>query len=273
MLGEPTELIVVFAISITLLGAVMLIFAARFGDRVVAATGVSQSVVRQRRSKAFRSHSASRMLRQKEWILLARDPWLMSQTLMQILYLVPPALFLWHSFHNRTNDAYILLVPMMVMAAGHLGGNLAWLSISGEDAPELIATAPVSAQRIIWAKIEAVMGAVAFIFAPLVVALAFASVRPALVAGAGVLIAAASAVLIQLCFRIQARRSQFRHRHVSASRIATLAEAVSSIAWALSSALAAAGLWLALIPALTAIGILGGVWLSSPPQAQSYASR
>ena len=161
----------------------------------------------------------------------------------------------------------------MVMAAGHLGGNLAWLSISGEDAPDLVATAPISAQRIIWAKIEAVMGVVAFIFAPLVVALGFASVRPALVAGAGVLIAAASAILIQLCFRVQARRSQFRHRHVSASRIATLAEAVSSIAWALSSALAAAGIWVALIPAVTAIGILGGVWLSSPPVAQSYVSR
>jgi len=273
MLAQPTELIVVLVTSITLLGAVMLIFAARFGDRVVAAAGVSQSVVRQRYSKRFRNYSASGMLRHKEWILLARDPWLMSQTLMQILYLGPPALFLWHSFYNRTNDAYILLVPMMVMAAGHLGGNLAWLSISGEDAPDLIATAPVSAQRIIWAKIEAVMGVIAFIFAPLVVALAFASVKPALVAGAGVLTATASAILIQLCFRKQARRSQFRHRHVSASRIATFAEAVSSIAWALSSALAAAGIWVALIPALIAIGILGGVWLNSPPLVQSYASR
>jgi ABC-2 type transport system permease protein len=117
------------------------------------------------------------------------------------------------------------------------------------------------------------MGVIAFIFAPLVVALAFASVRPALVAGSGVLIAGASAILIQLCFRVQARRSQFRYRHVSASRIATLAEAVSSIAWALSSALAAASTWLALIPALIAIGILGGVWLSSPPPTQSYALR
>jgi ABC-2 type transport system permease protein len=273
MLGEPTELMVVLAISITLLGGAMLSFAARFGERAMAAAGVSQSVVRQRRSKAFRSQSASRMLRQKEWILLARDPWLMSQTLMQILYLVPPALFLWHSFRSRTDDAYILLVPMIVMAAGHLGGNLAWLSISGEDAPDLVATAPISVQRIIWAKIEAVMGVIAFIFAPLVVALAFASVRPAFVAGAGVLVTATSAVLIQLCFRMQARRSQFRHRHVSSSRIATFAEVVSSIAWALSSALAAAGIWHALIPALIAISVLGGVWLISPPITQSYASQ
>ena len=119
---------------------------------------------------------------------------------MQILYLLPPALFLWHTFRSRT-DAYVLLVPMMVMAAGHLGGNLAWLSISGEDAPDLVATTPISPRRIIWAKIEAVMGAITFIFAPLVAVLAFSSVTAGLVAGVGVLIAAASATLIQLCFR------------------------------------------------------------------------
>ena len=49
-------------------------------------------------------------------------------------------------FSQRHHDAYVLLVPMMVMAAGHLGGNLAWLSISGEDAPDLVATAPISAR-------------------------------------------------------------------------------------------------------------------------------
>jgi ABC-2 type transport system permease protein len=253
--GDPPLLLLVMASSVALLGAAILIFAPRFGDHVAAAAGVSQSIVCQRRwSERFRRRSVSRMLRQKEWILLARDPWLMSQTLMQLLYLLPPALFLWHSFYSRT-EAYVLLVPMMVMAAGHLGGNLAWLSISGEDAPEIIATAPISARRIIGAKIEAVMGAIAFIFAPLIVALAFASVRPALAAAVAVLVAAASAIMIQLCFRRQARRSQFRHRHASSSRIATLAEAVTSIAWAATSALAAAGIWLALVPALIAIGI------------------
>jgi len=270
VLGDPAALILVAAISIALLGAVMLIFAGRFGDHVVAAASVSQAAIRQRRwSKAFCRRSVSRVLRHKEWTLLARDPWLMSQALMQILYLLPAALFLWHTFHSKT-DAYVLLVPVMVMAAGHLGGNLAWLSISGEDAPDLVATAPISPQRIIWAKIEAVMGATAVVFAPLIAALAFASVRPALVAGVGSLVATASATLIQLCFRTRARRSQFRHRQLSSSRIATFAEAFSSIAWAATSALAAAGIWLALFPALIAISILGGVCLISPPEIQAY---
>jgi ABC-2 type transport system permease protein len=64
---------------------------------------------------------------------------------------------------------------------------------------------------------------------------------------------------------VQARRSQFRRRQTS-SRIATFAEAFSSIAWASTAALAAAGTWIALGPALIAIGILGGVRLISPAQ-------
>jgi ABC-2 type transport system permease protein len=265
-LGDPAALVLVAAISVALLGAAILIFSARFGDHVLAAAGVSQSVVRQRRwSQHFRRRSAARALRHKEWTLLARDPWLMSQTLMQILYLLPPAVLLWRSFYSGTG-ASIVLVPVVVMAAGQLGGGLAWLTISGEDAPDLVATAPIGARRILWAKIEAVMGAIAFVFAPLVVVLAFAAAWPAIVAAAGVLIAAGAATLVQLCFRSQARRSLFRRRQVS-SRMATFAEAFSSISWAGCSALAAAGTWLAVVPAVIALGILLGVWLISPRKA------
>ena len=263
VLGDPAALVLVAAISLTLLGSAMLIFSARFGDHVVAAAGVSQSVVRQRRwAQGFRRRSPSRALRHKEWALLARDPWLMSQTLMQILYLLPPALLLWRSFHSGTG-AFVVLVPVIVMAAGQLGGGLAWLTISGEDAPDLVATAPITARRILWAKIEAVMGAIVFVFAPLIVALAFAAPWPAIVAGAGVLIGAAAATFVQLCFRSQARRSQFRRRQVS-SRIATFAEAFSSISWAATAALAVAGSWLTIVAAAMALGVLAGARAISP---------
>ena len=234
---------------------------------------MSHAVVRQHRwSKTFSSRSVSAVLRLKEWTLLARDPWLMSQILMQLLYLLPPALFLWHTLHTRT-EASVLLVPMMVMAAGHLAGNLAWLSISGEDAPDLIATAPISAQRITWAKIEAVMGAIAFIFAGLVAALMFVSVWAALVASAGIAATAASATLIQYWFRNQVRRSHFRHRHVSSSRVATFAEAFSSIGWAATSGLAVAGSWLALLLGFFSICVLGFVWLIAAPNTEGSIIR
>ena len=113
----------------------------------IAAAGVSEprragSVRRAR----FRPATPQRALRRKEWTLLRRDPWLMSQTLMQMLYLLPPAFLLWRSFGDG-DGALVVLVPVLVMAAGQLAGGLAWLAISGEDAPDLVATAPVSARE------------------------------------------------------------------------------------------------------------------------------
>jgi ABC-2 type transport system permease protein len=261
-LGDARALAAAVALSLALLGLAIAIFSGRFGEHAMAAAGVSFARVRQVTRQGFRRRSAANALRHKEWTLLARDPWLVSQTLMQILYLLPPALMLWLSFRDG-GIALVVLVPVLVMAAGQLGGGLAWLSISGEDAPDLIATAPITPQRVMLAKIEAVMGAIGLVFAPLVAALAFASPTAAGVSAIGVLIAAASATLIQLCFRVQARRSQFRRRQTS-SRIATFAEAFSSIAWAATATLVAGGTWLAIFPAATALIILGGVRLIAP---------
>ncbi|MGB6348728.1 MAG: permease, partial [Pseudolabrys sp.] len=260
MLGDVGALIVVVVSGFGFLVLSIALYSPRFGEHAVAAAGVSAATVRQRRwSLRFRRRSASRALRQKEWTLLWRDAWLVSQTLMQILYLLPPALLLWVTFRDN-NDSFVVLIPVLVMAAGQLAGGLAWLSISGEDAPDLVATAPISAHRVLWAKIEAVIGAVVLIFAPIIAVLAFDSVFAALVCGLGVLSAAAAATIIQLCFRVQARRSQFRRRQTS-SRVATFAEAFSSISWAATSALAAAETWAALGTAAIAFAILAGVWM------------
>jgi ABC-2 type transport system permease protein len=199
------------------------------------------------------------MLRRKEWALLRRDPWLMSQTLMQMLYLLPPAFLLWKSFED-SRTSVVLLVPVLVMAAGQLAGGLAWLAISGEDAPDLIATAPLTARQVTRAKIEAVIGCIALVFAPFLLALALLDAYAAIVAALGIGAAAAAATSIQLYFRAQAKRSQFRRRQTS-SRVATFAEAFSSISWAGAAALAAAGTAIAIVPAILAVAILAGVRL------------
>jgi ABC-2 type transport system permease protein len=262
ILGDAAALGAVLAVGAVLLAAAIAAFAPRFGEHAVAAAGASHTPTRQRRSGAIRPAAPRRALRRKEWTLLLRDPWLASQTLMQLLYLLPPALMLWRTFADGT-AGLILLVPVLVMAAGQLAGGLAWLAISGEDAPDLVATAPVPARHIVRAKIEAVMGATAIVFAPFVMALALAAPFSAVVAGIGIAAAAAGATTIQLWFRAQAKRSHFRRRQTS-SRVATFAEAFSSIAWAGTAALAAAGTWLAVVAALIAVAILGGARLVSP---------
>jgi ABC-2 type transport system permease protein len=157
---------------------------------------------------------------------------------------------------------------VLVMAAGQLAGGLAWLAISGEDAPDLIATAPVKASQIVQAKIEAVLGAIMLAFSPFVLALALVSTWPAFIAAIGVLTAAAAATTIQLWFRAQARRSHFRRRQTS-SRIATIAEALSSIAWAATTGLAAADSLLALVPGTVGLIILACTRKLSPRGASA----
>jgi ABC-2 type transport system permease protein len=261
-LGDSAALASVLAVSVVLLAATILLLAPRFADHVIAAASVSQTVQRQRPVRGFRHGSSERALRSKEWALLRRDPWLASQTLMQLLYLLPPALLLWYDY-AETGKTPALLVPVLIMAAGQLGGGLAWLAISGEDAPDLIASAPVSAPRVLAAKVEAVLGAIALVFAPFGIALALVEPLDALIAAGGIAIAGASATAVQLAFRSQAKRSHFRRRQVS-SRVATFAEALTSIGWAATGACAAAGTWLAVIPGVLAIAILGGAWMISP---------
>jgi ABC-2 type transport system permease protein len=181
---------------------------------------------------------------------------------MQLLYLLPPALLLWLTYGEQ-GGAAALLVPVLIMSAGQLAGGLAWLAISGEDAPDLVATAPVSGGRVLGAKIEAVLGGIVFVFAPFAIAMAIAAPFDATVAAGGIAIAAASATTIQLSFRTQAKRSHFRRRQTS-SRVATFAEALSSIGWAATGAFAAAGTWIAVPSGAIAIAILGGAWLISP---------
>jgi ABC-2 type transport system permease protein len=242
------------------------VFSGRFGEHATAAAGIAEARVRQKRMSGFRTISARRALRHKEWTLLRRDPWLVSQTLMQIFYLLPPALLLWRNFGSDTGTLTIL-APVTVMAAGQLSGGLAWLAVSGEDAPDLVRTAPISPRAIIIAKIEAVLGAIAIVMAPLLIAVGFASPRIALVTALGIAASASSATAIQLWFRAQARRNQFRRRQTS-SRVATFAEAFSSISWAATAGMLAAGSSFAIGGAIFALIVLFLTWTISPSRSE-----
>jgi ABC-2 type transport system permease protein len=265
ILGDGEALLFLLSIGLVLLGLVLTVLSPRFADTALSASAHAASHRQGKETKAFRGGSRHQALRRKEFLLLGRDPWLVSQTLMQLLYLVPPALFLWRSFSD-SSTAIVLITPVIVMAAGQLAGGLAWLTISGEDAADLVATAPLSPSRVIRAKIEVVLIVIGVIFAPLVAALAFLAPLQAVITAAGVAIGAASATAIQLWFRVQARRSQFRRRQTS-SRLATIAEAFSSIGWAATSALVLTIPIAALISGLMTLGLIAATWKFSPQRA------
>jgi ABC-2 type transport system permease protein len=266
VLGDLPALAIVLALALALLVLVVVVFAPRLGEFSIAATDLP-AARRQRRHEAFRAISPASAMRLKEWRLLRRDPWLVSQTLTQLLYLIPPALLLARNFGDRSG-VLVVLVMVLVTVGGQLAGALAWLAISGEDAPELVRTAPVPRAALTRAKVEAVMGAVTVALGPLVIGLVFLSPWHALVAAAGLALAGGSTILIQLWFRAQAKRSHFRRRHTS-SRIATFGEALVSFSWAGAAGLLAAGTWIAAFSAAIALIILGVVRVVSPRKAEA----
>ncbi|KPF95771.1 permease [Rhodopseudomonas sp. AAP120] len=265
VLGDTLALGALLSGSLILLGLVMIWVTPRLGAVVIAAGSANAATVRPGTTPRFRRRSRQQALRLKEFMLLRRDPWLMSQSLMQLLYLVPPALLLWRSFSD-SSTAVVLVAPVIVMAAGQLAGGLAWLTISGEDAPDLIETAPLPAAAVTRARIEVVLMGIGIVVAPLLVPLAVLSPLLAFVTAAGCGLAAASATAIQLWFRVQARRSQFRRRQTS-SRLATFAEAFSSIGWAATAVLALTEPTFALGSAVFTLGIIFITWRFSPRRA------
>lgn len=262
-MGDAASTMTLFGLAVTGFAATIALTARHYAEIVVRAGSADMGGgPAKAKEVTFKRMNAAHMLRRKEWKLLMRDKWLISQTLMQLLYLIPPAFMLWHSFGSG-NSMAVVIVPVVVMAAGQLAGGLAWLAISGEDAPELVITAPVSPQQVIRAKIEAVLTGVGVIAFPLILATALLSPSAAFIAAACLAASVISATAIQLWFKSQAKRSNFRRRQTS-SRMATMAEAFSSILWAGVSGLWIAGSLLAIPVAILVLAALFFTWWMSP---------
>ncbi|KQV46368.1 hypothetical protein [Massilia sp. Root335] len=88
----------------------------------------------------------------KEWRLIRREPVLISQTLMQLTFVVVPVVY--SNVQQNADSATLmsLLGPLTVYLAASLAGSLAWITIAAEDVPELLHMAPVSLSRLRWMK-------------------------------------------------------------------------------------------------------------------------
>ncbi|MFO1028558.1 MAG: hypothetical protein U1E70_25555 [Acetobacteraceae bacterium] len=270
VLGEVLPLLLVIAVAAAALAVVTALMAPRFGGIVLACASIGDGAAAKPASRsAFRNTTPRQSFRRKEWILLRRDPWLLSQTLVQVLYLLPAAYMVWLAF-DKGIAAETILVPLLVTAAGQFAGGVAWLAISGEDAPDLIQTAPVPQAWLLRGTFEAVTSSTLIVFVPFLLALAVLSPAGGAACLAGIVLAALSATAIQHSFRLQARRGRLRRRQ-TASRLTTYIEALSSIAWATAAALASTGSWLAALPIGIALLTVGMAWLVGPSRGGTAA--
>ena len=258
LLGEAAPALGVFLAALAAFALVVWCFGGRFARNAVMASDLSApargQAAAQAKARSFRVQGLLATQLVKEWRLLFRDPWLISQSLMQTLYLLP----ICFAFAGGGSSA-ALLAPMTVILAGNLASGLVWITMRAEDAPDLIASAPVPAANWRRAKLLAALTPVAAIlFLPLA-ALASQSGLAALASAAGCAAAAVGAALLAFSMEENGSRKDFAKRH-KRSLLAGLAEPVSHVAWAGATALALdASLW-ALAPAAFAAALIAGIW-------------
>jgi ABC-2 type transport system permease protein len=224
-------------------------------------------VGRDRAERSFRT-GVGGALRRKELVLIARDPWLMSQVFLQIVYVLPVAVILLNG-ESTAGSVSLAAGPAIVVIASQLSGAFAWIAISGEDAPDLLATAPLTRARIERGKIEAVFVPVIAIVAPPLIWLACFVPLSALLTLAFATGAAIATACLNLWHPSPGRRGDMMRRHQQ-SKLLGMIEHLMTLFFAVGCAMAIVGTSLAIVPVGLALGVL---WLNRrrAPRLQSPA--
>jgi ABC-2 type transport system permease protein len=209
--GDPFSLIVMVGAAVTLFWFVAWSLQTQF-------LRVYQSAANKHEAKASRNvdirkrfgdHPGS-MIIYKEYLLLLREPSLIYNILLQLIFLTP----LIFGLGKATN--LLLLMPgaafMSVFAAAKLVGDITGLAISSEDTPDLLKVSPQPAAFIMRWKIYGVM----LIGVPLTLIIPMTMIvkspKAALLTLVLTLLAGVLAAAIELKFSKPRTRHKFRRR-------------------------------------------------------------
>ncbi len=250
--GDTGAMILLVAAGMLLFALTVRGFGERFGRASLAAVGTPSGGHHDTKSNARFRSGLGRNLRRKEWRLLARDPSLFAQLGLQIIYTIPIAVVL---LHNESLPAALALAPTIVVVAAQVAASLAWITVSGEDAPELIASAPVALASVDRAKLSAVALPVVAIVALPLAGLAMVSLPSAMVAALFAAAAATSTALLNFWHPMPGNRRGMLRRH-SQSKLIGLVEHGLAVLWAIAIVLAMIGTVFTALPIAVAGAVL-----------------
>ena len=255
-LGEPLPLVLAVMLAVAaFVGSVMLV--GRASDAgLLELSGASPRPVP--KATGTLATGLARVVIAKELRLIARDPRLVLQALLQGFYLLP--LFMLVVHRGSVSE---MLAPAVILVCAMLAGNLAWITVSGEEAPDLPGSAPVDARRMRWLKVAAAIVPAVALAAPFLAwyaaqsALAFLAFLACLAGALGV-----GAVVQVWGVRPQARRDLARRSQGDV--FLNVVELAGATGWAgACAALLAGSAWFA---AGITVGLLAPVvaWGTGP---------
>ena len=264
----PSTLVWLAAVAIVFPVGVY-VFSRRFvADAAAASTMGQRKRVTDGRVANVRG-GVMRSVMRKEFRLLLRDPLLLSQVGLQLIYFIPLVFILFRPDRGLTLSE-AAFAPALTLLSSALAGSLTWITVSAEDAPDLLASAPIRPKAIDRAKwLSAVLPVLALMTIPVAILL-WREPWAGAWTTAGVLCAATSAALIGLWRRTPGSRRDFVRRRAKGSLTSGLGQSFVAISIAGAAGLGAHGLpWLALIPAILGASVLGVLHKPTPSYANA----
>jgi ABC-2 type transport system permease protein len=242
MLGEPLPLLGMLAIGALLFWLAAQTLGRRF-SAAAAAQGASSkpSAGLAKPVRAFAAGVFKATVR-KELRLIGRDATLLSQVLLRVLYLIPVSLMLVRSASHGQTGALAGGAGIVTFLAGQVAGSLAWITLSAEDTPDLLAVSPAATSTLRRAKLVAALIPVAVLLALPIVALTWFQPVTGLITALGATLSATACGLINLWHQKPGKRADFRRRR-GASWFSTLAEIFIGMLIAGATGLTVTGLY------------------------------
>lgn len=122
-----------------------------------------QTATRRRSSQAMAfNQGLTRVFLMKEWRVIKRSPYLISRTLISMVFLIPLMLLVVQDSSRLSGspaglDLGIVTGVALPSAGAFLTSSLAVICIAGEEAPDLLKSAPISGQRVRVLKLSAIL--------------------------------------------------------------------------------------------------------------------
>jgi len=259
MLGQPVPLLSLLAISAGLFLVATNRIGRRFAADAAAASGASEKRQQPARLAGAFASGVFAVTVRKELRLMARDVPLMSQVLFRVLYMLPMLFVLLRNAGHSLSFALPAGVGAVTFLAGQVASSLTWITLSAEDTPELIASAP-AVMSLVWrAKLVAGLAPLAVILIAPLLALLVMAPRAGIAALVFWPISAVASGLISQWRQRPAKRAEFRRR-ASASFMTGLAQLIIGALLACAAGLAAAPSGWSLAGSVVAL-IMAGVAL------------
>ena len=257
LFGDPLPALTIIALGVGAFALVMRTTTTGFASAAQEDPGVSRRVSgSERPARPFRAGLATVVIT-KELKLVARDPTLLAKSLFQLLAMVPLMLIL-----VRKSELAGLLGASLVLLASMLAGIFAWMAVSGEEAPDLLGSAPVDGERLRWLKVAAALLPVAVLCLPFLAWYAALSWRMFAAVAVFLVLALGASAVIQVWLGEPGSGRDLRVR-MRKNHLANVVEAVSSFGFAGACYLAMAG-WHRAASLVAILGLLGpaAAWLA-----------